>query len=429
MEEEIYHSEEVQDIIGRVPSWILRYGLLLLFFTIAGLFVGTYFIQYPDTLEAKVIITADNPPVYIHSKVDGKIKEILVKNSQIIKTNQPLATIQSLIDVDSLLQFQSRLKSLTDTTTYNLDSINIFLAKTHLFSNASTISPSIQELEFQLRNFVFVMQDKSYKQKIANIQSQISYQQKLQNRLKQQTRLAKEKVKIEKTKVDANQYLYDNSVVAKIDMNDFQKNLLDQQLSYENFRTAIVSNQLSIEQLNQLLIALIQQEKEQKELATSNLSKSIRISLSAIETWQDAFIVHSTASGTLSYLNTWANNQDIKKDEQLFVVISPNQKIIARLKVPVYKTSKMKIGQTVNIKLDNYPYEQFGLLKGKIKTITTVPLSENYLVTVSLPQDLKTTYKKQIKFYPEMTGSAKIIIKEERLLMKLFYQLKSMVEK
>lgn len=84
--------------------------------------------------------------------------------------------------------------------------------------------------------------------------------------------------------------------------------------------------------------------------------------------------------------------------------------------------------KTVNIKLDNYPYEQFGLLKGKIETITTVPLSEKYLVTVSLPQDLKTTYKKQIQFYPEMTGSAKIILKEERLLYKLFYQLKSMIE-
>jgi hypothetical protein len=74
----------------------------------------------------------------------------------------------------------------------------------------------------------------------------------------------------------------------------------------------------------------------------------------------------------------------------------------------------------VRVKLNNYPYEQFGQLIGEVKEISQVPNGENYQVKIQLNNDLITTYHKKIKYTPEMIGSAEIITKDLRLLERVF---------
>jgi hypothetical protein len=53
---------------------------------------------------------------------------------------------------------------------------------------------------------------------------------------------------------------------------------------------------------------------------------------------------------------------------------------------------------------------------------------ENYLVTVDLPNQLKTNYGSQLDAKFEIKGSAEIITKSRRLLERLFDNLKPMVK-
>ena len=41
------HSEEVQDILGHIPHWIIRWGISVLFGTFFMVLVGSYFFKYP----------------------------------------------------------------------------------------------------------------------------------------------------------------------------------------------------------------------------------------------------------------------------------------------------------------------------------------------------------------------------------------------
>ena len=50
-------SEKVRHIIGEIPSGIVRYGITIITFVILGLLVGAYFIPYPETISAKVLMT------------------------------------------------------------------------------------------------------------------------------------------------------------------------------------------------------------------------------------------------------------------------------------------------------------------------------------------------------------------------------------
>jgi len=92
-------------------------------------------------------------------------------------------------------------------------------------------------------------------------------------------------------------------------------------------------------------------------------------------------------------------------------------------------SGKIKIGQEVNIRLANYPDRQFGVLKGKVKSISLTPDKEgNLLIDISLPKGLTTSYKTEIHFQQEMSGNADVITEDLRLIERLLYQFRSILK-
>ena len=53
---------------------------------------------------------------------------------------------------------------------------------------------------------------------------------------------------------------------------------------------------------------------------------------------------------------------------------------------------------------------------------------DSYLITVDLPQGLKTNYGEVLEFQYELGGIADIIIRDRRLIERLFDNLKSRVK-
>lgn len=50
-------SEKIRQIIGEIPSGIVRYGIMIITIVVSGLLVGAYFIPYPESISAKVHMT------------------------------------------------------------------------------------------------------------------------------------------------------------------------------------------------------------------------------------------------------------------------------------------------------------------------------------------------------------------------------------
>src|SRR5438445_7615692 len=114
--------------------------------------------------------------------------------------------------------------------------------------------------------------------------------------------------------------------------------------------------------------------------------------------------------GKVSLFNFWNMNQNLKQgDEVLSIVPGQKQEVIAKLLLPVTNSGKLKVGQTVNIKLNNYLFQEYGMLKGNVKSISVIPKNESYAVEVALPDKLTTTYKKHLDYKEEMQGTADII--------------------
>jgi hypothetical protein len=83
--------------------------------------------------------------------------------------------------------------------------------------------------------------------------------------------------------------------------------------------------------------------------------------------------------------------------------------------------AKIKIGQRVNLKFVSYPYLEYGIIKGVVGKIAVVPTGDSYEVEINLPNQLVSTYGKNLEFQQELKGSAEIITEERRLLDRILH--------
>ena len=80
----------------------------------------------------------------------------------------------------------------------------------------------------------------------------------------------------------------------------------------------------------------------------------------------------------------------------------------------------------MHIKLLNYPEAEYGVLNGKISSMSPIPDNDGfYLINVNLKHKLITSYNISIPFKTEMSGAAEIVTEDLRLLERLFYQLRN----
>ena len=81
---------------------------------------------------------------------------------------------------------------------------------------------------------------------------------------------------------------------------------------------------------------------------------------------------------------------------------------------------KVEIGQKVVIKLDGFPYLEYGTLEGQVSSVALVPVEGKYLVEIDLPDGTTTTYGREpAPGTADGLALAEIITSERRLLYKL----------
>lgn len=87
--------------------------------------------------------------------------------------------------------------------------------------------------------------------------------------------------------------------------------------------------------------------------------------------------------------------------------------------VPSARGGKIKSGQKVNIKLDAYPYLEFGTLQGETHTIEYIPDGNYYLIEVQNVKNLITNNHKTIILNEGMSGKAEIITDNRSLMERI----------
>ncbi|MBQ3190144.1 MAG: HlyD family efflux transporter periplasmic adaptor subunit [Bacteroidaceae bacterium] len=114
MEEKQYkdielRSEEVQEVMNKVPPAILRYGIGILATIVFVLLIGSAFFRYPETIQVEVTLTTLNPPAYIKSANSGRLEQLYTVNGQPVKKGDILVVMENVANTEDILQLRARL--------------------------------------------------------------------------------------------------------------------------------------------------------------------------------------------------------------------------------------------------------------------------------------------------------------------------------
>ena len=146
---------------------------------------------------------------------------------------------------------------------------------------------------------------------------------------------------------------------------------------------------------------------------------------SATNSWQARYVLTAPVSGRVFFPGIVQENQALATSQELFYVAPPSADYIGELRVPQQNEGNVQVGQNVLIKFAGFPYQEYGAVRGQITAIANISLKDSvFLARVALPTGLKTTYGKSLAYKTGMTASADIITADNRLLEKLFYQLR-----
>ena len=81
------------------------------------------------------------------------------------------------------------------------------------------------------------------------------------------------------------------------------------------------------------------------------------------------------------------------------------------------------------MRMDNFPANEYGQLRGTVSKIALIPNEEKYLVEVKLSHGLTSTYNKILTYTPEMSGQADIITEDLSVLERIFNQFRELLDR
>jgi multidrug resistance efflux pump len=421
------HSEEVQEILGRPPRWILSWGITLLFSIVILLFVGSWLFKYPDIIVSEITVTTENVPANLVAKSSGKITGLFAKDNEHVNKGQIIAVIENSAVTDDVLAVK---KIINEFTMENwLD--GSLLGK---ISNTTFILGETEQafslFRSKLEEYIkYTARDYSEK-KIAAIESQLINYRGLIAQMKKQVSLQLEDLAITRGQYLRDSLLYTQKVFSPADLETSKMNLLQKTFTVETAKTTLTNAQIQYSQLGQQVMELRQERYAQNEIYELTLKQMFSNLKASIAQWEQAYVLITPVEGNLTFSRIWSIHQNVTAGELVVTVVPADQgKVIGILKLPVAGSGKVRKDQRVNVKFNNYPHMEFGMVIGRVEKISLVPDQNNYLAEVAFPEGLISNYGKKLPLLPEMTGTAEIITEDMRLIQRFFNPIKSLLRK
>lgn len=417
-------SEEIEAILGKTPNWLMRTGITVMFVIFLVLLIGSSMFRYPDIVNAKIVISTEYPSIALVSKVGGRLVNLDIKDKDLVTVNQLLAIQESASSAKDMLQLnawinnnsQPELISLVDT---------IFSKEQQL----GEVMPYFLDLKMALVNYSKFVELNYHAQNKRILEEQIEYMNNYVIHAKNQIDLFDNEMKLARNDYLRDSSLHEKQIISPMEMEQSKSVLLQKRISQEGNMASLANIKTQLSQLKQNLLELELDYRKQQQDYLTDIRQKLEALRDRTEQWDKMYVLRSPYAGQISFPTFWTENQYISQGET-FANIMPSSGglFIGKLELPVLKSGKVKTGQLVNIKLDNYPYMEYGILKGAIRTISAIPNKDTYKVEVQFLDGMKTSYGIDLPFSPEITGTAEIITEDYSILQRIFFPIKSLIK-
>ena len=414
-------NEEIQEILGTPPGWILRFGTLIFFIVIVVLIWLSYWIQYPDVVVSEIIVSFNDPPSKLISPKSGYLNKLHAVNNQKVKKGQLLISYNSEANYQDVLSLYEKLLQVKQTNQSTILSLS--------FSENYSIG-ELQKYLFQFLDKqnqyslrvkgISEVTNKSDKQKqISSLENGIEYSTNLRDNLavqieNTQIQLKNEEAMVKMDKLSQSELnkTRDKLTVLSSNLNATEAEIKDKQFKISNLKSDLVNLSVSSE--------------KGREVALSEMNAAFVQFKSNVSQWISSHLIISPTDGTVQVTNKFLKSgQYVNKDEPLLIIIPPqSNRMKGIMNVPFNESGNIKRNQLVLVRLNSYPSSKFGIIQGKVASSSSIALEEDGKlvspVTVYFENGLVTTTGYKVPTKKELSGMARIITQNKRFIQRLF---------
>jgi HlyD family secretion protein len=416
-------SGEVQEIISHRPIWILRNGITLFLVIIISLIAVTFFISYPDIVNAKAKLTSINAPKEVKTKTEGKLVKLNAVEGKFVQEGQLLGFMESQANHYEVISLSQTIDSLQILMNNNrAEAIPKFLLEPY-----QNIGEAQQAYQTFMQGFILFKQYLSsgyYLNKKILLQADMVYLQRLHVNLVKQKEIQEEDLGLAKETFDANKSLKEDKIISPLDYRNEKSKYIGKALTIPQISSAIVNNESSQHEKRKEILQLENEIAQQKGIFTQALN-TLKAQL---DEWKSKYLLISPIDGKIAFAGFMQENQQFQINQTICFINPENTNYFAEVYIPQNNFGKVKQGQKILLKLPSYPFQEFGAIESRLDFISNIPSDSGYLAKVILPNGLRTNYNKQVQYRDGLVALGEIITEDLKLSDRLLSQLKSVIK-
>ncbi len=412
-------SEAAQEIISRKPDFIEKWALLvfmlLLLLLLAG---GTWFIRYPDIVQARATLAAYNGPKEIIPLQTGRLVKLFVKNGETVKKNETIGWIESTANTEEVLQLSAQLDSSVVLLSQGKPE-KVSALSNRSFEDLGELQTAYQTYIAALQQFNDYFVNGFYPNQKKMLVSDINSIYDMDSSLEKQRQLTQKDNDLSEKSFKMNEQLYKEKVISLDEYRTQQSKLINKQMAVPQINTNILSNK------NQQRDKLKELQQLDHDVAQQKITfeQALQTLKSNVDDWLHKYTIQSPSDGVVSFISPIQQNQFITQGKLMGYTNPPDSKFYAEIYLPQNNLGKIDTGMQVQLRFDAYPYQEVGFVKGKLDYISKVASDSGFLATVRLDNGLLTNLHNTIQYKSGLKADALVITQNMRLLKRMYFNI------
>lgn len=407
-------------ITEKLPRGLTISSFVAIFFVLALLPFIAWLLEYKDTISAPLTITTEVTPVDIYARTSGELR-LLVTNNALVEKDAPLAIVRNTAIYEDVQLLKNKLAV--------KDRNAIDLAKAlSLFHNLEIgeLKPALVKLNTTVDNYLTFEKTDKHRALIASRVTQIAQYQKRKDLLSKKAGILKKDRAYDNKDIARNEKLYADSIISAVEFDKVDRKIVIQDLASLEIETDLNALDLNIETLEREKLELSSRFDLDQLNFVNPIKEALRLLENEIGVWELKYLLKANVTGRCVFKEHFNDYRFVRQDEKVFSLIPQEvTPYFALLQLPIQGAGKVTETQEVYVKLNNYPFMEFGVLKGTIRDISSLPFDEHYNVKVDFADELITTYGDTIEPQALLHGIGEIIVERKTLYERISEQVKS----
>ena len=412
-------SDSVQSILDQ-PASILPFKFAIAGFLFLSAFLTWAWVgQVDEVAKAPGKLGPQDESVKVQPVELGKVTQVSVQEGDTVQQGQVLMALESELDTKGIEQLQT-----------------VLMSQQSELSQAEVMVEKIRS-QLDTRSMIAKSDLQSQRASISQNESIAQTQTVLNQQLKDD--ISAQQQRIEKFRTLANEGAYPRDQLLQMEqaVRDRERSITEgsgklQQAVGDRDR---LNADLLRKESEAIQVQLsTQQEMEQMRLRQAEIRSKMQETRSQIETAKakkDQRFVYAPASGKITTLNLKHSGQVVQPGDAIAEISPQGKPLILSTLLPSHEAGFVKPGMVTQIKLDAFPYQDFGVVSGKVLSVSPDSKmlkdgAQVYRVDIALDRPNIRVRGQTIELTMGQTGTAEIITRRRRIMDLLLDPIKQL---